>query len=255
MTKALAKKVAIVTGASSGIGRATALLFAAKGASVVLSGRRETALKDLQARLADDDRQAVCFAGDIRSEDYWQRLVELAQSRFGKLDIAFNCAGALGTLGPVETLSTAAWQETMDTNLTSAFFAAKHQLPALRKTGNASLIFVSTFVGHTVGLPGMSAYAASKAGLLGLVKVLAAECAQAGVRVNALLPGGTDTAMAGDFSTDPGSLEFAKSLHATQRLARPEEIAQSALYLASDASSFTTGTALLADGGASIYRA
>ena len=146
------------------------------------------------------------------------------------------------------------WHETLDTNLTSAFVGAKYQIPAMLARGGGSLIFTSTFVGHTLGLPGMAAYAASKAGLIGLTQVLAAEFGAQGVRVNALLPGGTDTPMGRAFTDTPESLAFVQHMHALKRLAQPEEIARSALYLASDASSFTTGIALLADGGVSICR-
>ena len=122
--------------------------------------------------------------------------------------------------------------------------------------GGGSLIFTSSFVGHTAGMPGMAAYAAAKAGLIGLTKALAAEYGPRGLRVNALLPGGTDTPAntANQPGAGPEVLAFVEGLHALKRMARPEEIAQSALYLASDASSFTTGAALLADGGVSINR-
>lgn len=142
----------------------------------------------------------------------------------------------------------------MNTNLTSAFLGAKYQIPAMLYRNCGSLIFTSTFVGYTVGLPGMAAYAASKAGLIGLTQSLAAEFGSKGIRVNALLPGGTDTPMSRIFANTPETLAFVQGLHALKRIALPEEIAQSALYLASDASSFTTGSALLVDGGVSINR-
>ncbi|RUW31420.1 SDR family oxidoreductase [Mesorhizobium sp. M1E.F.Ca.ET.041.01.1.1] len=168
------------------------------------------------------------------------------------LDIAFNNVGAVGQMGSISDLSLEGWRETLDTNLTSAFLGAKYQVPAMIERGGGSLIFTSTFVGHTVGMPGMTGYAASKAGLIGLTQVLAAEYGPKAIRVNALLPGGTDTPAA-TFKT-PESRTFVENLHALKRVAQPEEIARSALYLASDASSFTTGTALFADGGVSINR-
>ena len=159
-------------------------------------------------------------------------------------------------MGPVPDFRSKAGASTLDTNLTGAFLGAKYQMPAMIERGGGSLIFTSTFVGHTVGMPGMAAYAASKAGLIGLTQVLAAEYGPKGIRVNALLPGGTDTPASITNAPDAGPevLAFVEGLHALKRIARPEEIAQSALYLASDASSFTTGTALLADGGVSINR-
>ncbi|HHQ4924822.1 TPA: SDR family oxidoreductase [Aeromonas veronii] len=253
----LSNKVAIITGASSGIGRASAILFAREGASVVVGVRRQPELDLLVEEIRHEGGQAVSLAGDVKSESYARALVDLALTRFGGLDIAFNNAGTTGTPGTpgsVEQLELTQWQETLDTNLTSAFVGAKYQIPAMLARGGGSLIFTSTFVGHTLGLPGMAAYAASKAGLIGLTRVLAAEYGAQGVRVNALLPGGTDTPMGRAFANTPESLAFVQNMHALKRLAQPEEIARSALYLASDASSFTTGIALLADGGVSICR-
>ena len=127
-------------------------------------------------------------------------------------------------------------------------------MPAMRKSGGGSIVNVSSFVGYTVALPGMSAYSASKAGMVGLSKALAVECAADGIRVNALLPGGTDTPMGREASSTPEAIEFTKSIHAMKRLAQPEEVANSALYLASELSSFSTGTALLVEGGVSISK-
>ncbi|RVA67449.1 SDR family oxidoreductase [Mesorhizobium sp. M7A.F.Ca.CA.001.08.1.1] len=249
---ALANKVAIVTGASSGIGRATAKLFAEEGAKVIVAARRQAELDALVAEIADADGIAIALAGDVRDEAYAKALVDLAVEKFGGLDIAFNNAGAVGLMGPIAELPLEGWRETLDTNLTSAFLGAKYQVPAMVERGGGSLIFTSTFVGHTVGMPGMTSYAASKAGLIGLTQVLAAEYGPKGVRVNALLPGGTDTPAA--TFKNPESRAFVEGLHALKRVAMPEEIARSALYLASDASSFTTGAALFADGGVSINR-
>ena len=170
------------------------------------------------------------------------------------LDIAFNNAGTIGAAGPTPDVTLAGWEETVRTNLTSAFLSAKYQIPAIVKRGGGAVVFTSTFVGHTVGFPNMAAYAASKSGLIGLTQALATEFAAQGVRVNALLPGGTDTPMGRTVATTPESLAFIRNLHALKRIATPEEIAKSALYLVSDASSFTTGIALLADGGISINR-
>lgn len=181
-------------------------------------------------------------------------LVNLALSNFGKLDIAFNNAGILGTSGSIENLSLSDWDLTIKTNLTSGFLAAKYQIPAMLENGSGSLIFTSSFVGYTIGFPQQAAYAASKAGLIGLVKSLASEYGTKAIRVNALLPGGTNTDMAGEFCDDPNMIEFVKNIHALKRIAKPEEIAQSALYLASDLSSFTTGSAMLVDGGVSINK-
>lgn len=246
----LENKIVIITGASSGIGRAAALMFAAEGAKVVLGARREERLDRLVERIAEGEGRVVALAGDVKDEGYAAALVDLALSAFGGLDAAFNNAGIMGDTGPIPEMDAANWQEVVATNLTSAFFAAKHQIPAMTARGGGAIVFTSSFVGHaTAGLPGSGAYAASKAGLIGLTRALAAEHGPQGLRVNALLPGGTKTEMAGD---DPGVHDDIAGLHPLARMARPEEIAQAALFLLSDRAAFVTGSAMLADGGVSI---
>lgn len=251
---ALANKTAIVTGASSGIGRATAKLFAMEGANVIVAARRYAELEILVAEIAESGGRAVALAGDVSEEMFAKALVEAAIQRFDGLDIAFNNAGMLGPMGPTPEVSASDWRDTLETNLTGAFFGAKYQIPAMLKRGGGSLIFTSTFVGYTAGMPGVAAYAASKAGLIGLTQALATEFGPKGLRVNAILPGGTDTPMARAMNGTPEAWAFVERLHALKRTATPEEQAKSVLYLASDASSFTTGTALLVDGGVSINR-
>ncbi|MEO1294781.1 MAG: SDR family oxidoreductase [Cyanobacteria bacterium J06636_16] len=250
----LMNKVAIITGASSGIGQATAKLFAQKGAKVILAARRQTKLDALVAEIHQAGGNAVALAGDVQDETFAKQLVELAISKFGGLDIAFNNAGIMGEPTATPELAIQDWEEIIRTNLTSAFLGAKYQLPAMYGRKGASLIFTSSFVGYTVGLPGAAAYAASKAGLVGLTQALAAEYGGQGIRVNALLPGGTDTDMGRAFADSPEALANVQRLHALKRIASPEEIAKSVVYLASELSSFMTGTALLVDGGVSICR-
>lgn len=250
----LSGKVAIVTGASSGIGYETAKLFAKQGAKVVVTARRQVELDLLVAEIENSGGEAIAIAGDIQEEQLASALVEVAVGRFGGLDIAFNNAGTTGESMPVPDISTANWSTVLDTNLTSAFFGAKYQIPAMVKRGGGSIIFTSTFVGHTAGFPGMGAYAASKAGMIGLMQVIAVEYGSQGIRANALLPGGTDTPMGRTVTNTPEARAFVEGLHALKRLALPEEIARSALYLASEASSFTTGASLVVDGGVSINR-
>ena len=252
----LSHRVAIVTGASSGIGRAAALLFAEAGAAVVVGARRQAELDQLVAAITQQGGSAAAVAGDVRDEAYAQALVATAVERFGGLDIAFNNAGTMGPLQPTPDVQSSDWRDTLETNLTSAFLGAKHQIPAMLARGGGSLIFTSSFVGYTAGLPGMAAYAASKAGQIGLVKALAAEYGPKGIRVNAVLPGGTDTPASLTHAPDatPEVQAFVEGIHALKRMAMPEEIARSVLHLASDASSFITGTAFLVDGGVSIAR-
>ena len=240
----------IITGASSGIGETAAVLFAAQGANLVLGARRQVLLERLAGKIDDHNGRAVFLAGDVRQEAYAVDLVKLAKAESGGLDGAFNNVGIMGDTGPVPDMETANWDAVIATNLTSAFFAAKHQIPALKQRSNGSIVFTSSFVGYSnAGMPGMGAYAASKAGLIGLAQSLAAEHGPDGIRVNTLLPGGTRTDMAGN---DPEIHEYIAGLHPLRRMADPQEIAQAALFLLSDRASFVTGSAMVADGGVSI---
>lgn len=247
-------KTALIVGASSGIGRAAAQLFSEQGANLVVGARREPELESLTAELREAGGRAVALAGDVRDERYAAELVALAQDEFGGLDIALNNAGTIGEMSATPDLSLSAWNEVLAVNLTGAFLSAKYQVPAMLERGGGSLIFTGTFVGHTAGIPGVSAYAASKIGLLGLMRTLAVEYGPRCIRVNALLPGGTDTAMAREMNATPEAMDFVRSIHALKRIADPEEIARAALFLASDAASFMTGHAMLVDGGVSINK-
>lgn len=248
----LHEKTIIITGASSGIGAAAARLFADSGANLMLTARRKEMLEEVRASIPDAARKVEILVGDVTDPDFAKAAVSMAIERFGGLDGAFNNAGMLGDMGPVSEMSLGSWRQVMDTNLTSAFLLAKHQVPALKARGGGAIVFTSSFVGQTIGLPGMAAYAASKAGLVGLTQVLSVEHGPDNIRVNALLPGGTRTEMAGD---DPAFHDYVAGLHALKRMAEPEEIANAALFLLSDAGSFVTGSAMLCDGGNSITKA
>jgi len=246
----LENKIAVVTGASSGIGRAAALLFAAEGAKVVINARGKSALESVAQRIRDAGGRAQIVIGDVSSAETQKELVAEAVTVFGGLDIAFNNAGTVGALKPIADMTPEEWSQTITTNLTAAFLASRCQIPAMLEREGGSIVFTSSFVGTSVGLPGMTAYAASKAGLMGLVKGIAADYGANNIRANALLPGGTDTGMAGD----QAQKDWAAGLHAMKRIAQPEEIAQAALFLAGPASSFVTGSALFADGGNSAVK-
>lgn len=250
----LLNKVAIVTGASSGIGRVTAKLFAAEGARVVVGARRQAELDSLVKEIEAVGGQAVALAGDVRSEEFHQALVAAATTNYGRLDIAFNNAGTLGEMGPSTDISERGFSESLAINLTASFLAAKHQIAQMEKQGGGSVIFTSTFVGYSFAFPGVAAYAASKSGLIGLTQALAAEFGPRNVRVNAILPGAVDTDMYRGMNDTAEKQAYITGLHALKRVAMPEEVARSVLYLASDDASFVTGTAALVDGGVSITR-
>ncbi len=248
----LQNKTILITGASSGIGAAAARMFAEEGANLVLAARRKDRLEAVRDALHEATGRVVVFSGDISDPGFSEASVNVALETFGQLDGAFNNAGMPGEMGPLAEMDLQSWNEVISTNLTSAFLAARYQIPAMAKSGGGSIVFTSSFVGHTIGLPGMAAYAASKAGLIGLTQVIAVECGPQNIRVNALLPGGTKTEMAGD---DPAFHEHVANLHALKRMAEPEEIAEAARFLLSDAGSFVTGSAMLCDGGNSITKA
>lgn len=247
----LKNRTIIITGASSGIGASAAILFASNGANVVLGARRESLLDEVAGQIMQSNGSAVCLSGDVTDESYANALVDLAVGSFGGLDGAFNNAGTTGEMGSIPDMHSDNWHKVMAVNLNSGFFAAKAQIPALRRRGGGSILFTSSFVGHTIGLPGMGAYAAAKAGLIGMTQVLAAEHGTENIRVNALLPGGTKTPMAGD---DAKFHEVVSGFHALKRMADPSEIAKAAQFLLSDEASFITGSAMLVDGGNSINK-
>ncbi|MFK3776796.1 SDR family oxidoreductase [Agrobacterium sp. NPDC089420] len=243
--KLLQNKVAIITGASSGIGRATAKLFAAEGAAVVINARGEAALEEVAADIRQAGGRVHTVAGDAGVAETHSRLTDAAESVFGGLDIAVNNAGAVGVMKPLAEISPEEWDHVLNVNLTSAFLGARYQIPPMLMRGGGAIVFISSFVGTSVGIPGMAAYGTAKAALMGLVKGITADHAVSGIRANALLPGGVDTPAAGDAAQK----EWAAGLHAMKRIAEPEEIAQAALFLASPMASFVAGSALFADGG------
>ena len=242
--------VVLITGALTGIGRAAALAFAAEGSRIVVSGRREEAGQALAAELRGLGAEAEFVRADVRHEDDVLALVDRTVELFGRLDAAVNTAGTEGQLGPVIEQSADSYAATFDTNVLGTLLSMKHELRVMEPQGSGSIINISSTYGH-LGARGAAVYSASKHAVEGLTKSAALEAAESGVRVNAVAPGPTETAMLDRFT---GSAERKAGLVAgvpLQRVGQPDEIANAIIFLASSRSSFTTGQVLSVDGGKS----
>jgi NAD(P)-dependent dehydrogenase (short-subunit alcohol dehydrogenase family) len=242
--------VALITGALSGIGRAAAFAFAREGNRVVVSGRHEDVGQALAAELREFGGKAEFIRADVRREDDVRELVDRTIARFGRLDAAVNTAGTEGHPGPVTEQSADSYAATFDTNVLGTLLSMKHELRVMQAQGSGSIINISSTYGH-LGARGASVYSASKHAVEGLTKSAALEAASSGVRINAVAPGPTETAMLNRFT---GSAERKAGLVAgvpLQRAGEPDEIANAIVFLASSKSSFTTGQVLSVDGGKS----
>lgn len=247
----LSGKRAIITGASGGIGEATARHFLNEGASVLLASRSQEKLEQTAQRLNSD--RVFIHAVDIASEDECRALAIAAQRHFGGLDILFANAGFEGSIKPLLSIEQSEFDAVQNTNIRGTWLTLKHCVPLMLK-GGGSVIITSSVAGK-VGVPGLAAYAASKHALVGLMEVAALELAASGVRVNAVAPAPVDNAMMRSIEDQvaPGAREAAKagfeSLNAMKRYATNEEVAAAVVFLASDESSFCTGGVLPVDGG------
>src|SRR5882757_5331686 len=240
--------VVLITGALTGIGRATALAFAKEGARIVVAGRRDEAGQNLVAELRRLDAEAEYVKADVRHEDDVRNLVDKTVARFGRLDVAVNAAGTEGKPGPVTEQSAESYATTFDTNVLGTLLSMKHELRVMLAQGSGSIVNVSSTFGHTGGA-GASVYVASKHAVEGLTKSAALEASGFGVRVNAVAPGPIDTGMLTRFT---GSDERKSGLIAgvpLKRVGKPEEIAESIVFLSSDHASFITGATIAIDGG------
>jgi NAD(P)-dependent dehydrogenase (short-subunit alcohol dehydrogenase family) len=240
--------VVLITGALTGIGRATALAFAQEGASVVVSGRHEEEGQKLVAELGKLGAEAEFVRADVRHEEDVRTLVDKTVARFGRLDVAVNAAGTEGKPGPVTEQSAEIYAATFDTNVLGTLLSMKHELRVMLAQGSGSIINISSTFGHNGGA-GASVYVASKHAVEGLTKSAALEASGAGVRVNAVAPGPIDTDLLNRFA---GSEERKAGLIAgvpLKRLGKPEEIAESIVFLSSEKASFITGATIAVDGG------
>jgi NAD(P)-dependent dehydrogenase (short-subunit alcohol dehydrogenase family) len=243
-------QVVLITGALTGIGHATALAFAKEGARIVISGRRAEEGKRVLAELRKLGVEAEFVSSDVRHEDDVRGLVDKTVARFGRLDAAINCAGTEGTPGPLTEQTAETYAATFDTNVLGTLLSLKHEMRVMLAQGSGSIVNLSSTYGHT-GAAGASVYAASKHAVEGLTKSAALEAAPLGVRVNMVAPGPIETGMLNRFT---GTAERKAGLAATvplKRVGRPEEIAQTIVFLASAKASFITGASYLVDGGKS----
>jgi len=240
--------VVLITGALTGIGRATAMAFAREGARVVISGRREVAGQELLEELTALGVEAEFVRAEVRHDDEIRNLVDTAVSRFGRLDIAVNNAGTEGKPGPVTEQTTENFEEVFHTNVLGVLLSMKHELRVMIPQGSGSIVNISSVAGRK-GFPGNSLYVASKHAVEGLTKSAALEAAPMGVRVNAIAPGPIETPMLNRFmTTEEAKAGFAAGIP-LQRIGNPDEIARAIVFLASADSSFITGTTLVVDGG------
>ena len=246
----MSNPVVLITGALTGIGRATAVAFAKDGARVIASGRREAEGKALEAELRDLGAEAAFIPADVRHEDDVRNLVDQAAARFGRIDAAVNTAGTEGRPGPVTEQTAESYAATFDTNVLGTLLSMKHELRVMQAQGHGCIINMSSTYGHE-GAAGASVYAASKHAVEGLTKSAALEAAGFGVRVNAVAPGPTDTGMLTRFTGTSERKAAMRKGVPLGRLGEPMEIAQAAVFLASDHASFVTGQILAADGGKS----
>ena len=240
--------VVVMTGALTGIGRATAVAFAKAGARLVVSGRREAEGQALEAELHGLGAEAVFMKADVRHDDEVRHLVDQAVARFGRIDAAVNSAGTEGQPGPIVDQTAESYAATFDTNVLGVLLSLKHELRVMLAQGSGSIINVSSTFGQTGGA-GASVYAASKHAVEGLTKSAALEGAASGVRVNVVAPGPIDTGMLTRFTgTDDRKAGLIAGVP-LKRVGTPDEIAQTMVFLASDKGSFMTGATLAVDGG------
>jgi NAD(P)-dependent dehydrogenase (short-subunit alcohol dehydrogenase family) len=240
--------VVLITGALTGIGRATALAFAGEGARLVISGRREEAGQKMVAELRNLGAEAEFVRSDVRQEEDVRRLVDQTVARFGRLDVAVNCAGTEGKPGPLTEQTAETYAATFDTNVLGTLLSMKHELRVMLAQGSGSVINISSTYGKSGGA-GASVYSASKHAVEGLTKSAALETAGSSVRVNAVAPGPIDTALLTRFTGTEERKAATAAGVPLNRIGRPEEIAQTIVFLASGKASFVTGAVIAVDGG------
>jgi NAD(P)-dependent dehydrogenase (short-subunit alcohol dehydrogenase family) len=258
----LAGKTAVVTGAGRGIGRAIANRFASEGAAIVVTARTEPEIRQVADEIKAAGGRAMAVAADASEEAACEQIVCVARESFGAIHILVNNAGIYGPIQPVEKITAPQWDEVMAVNLRSAFLLSRLVLPDMYQRGEGAIINV-TSAAAKAAFPMNSPYAASKAGLIGLTRTLAAEAARKGIRVNAISPGPVPgTRMSQELRRGLGAIYKMSDEEMTQRMGQstlqgrpqtPEEIASAAVFLASSQASAITGQTLNVDGGIAFY--
>jgi NAD(P)-dependent dehydrogenase (short-subunit alcohol dehydrogenase family) len=240
-------KVALITGGASGMGRVASELFASEGASVVLTDVNDEAGEGTAAAIGD---AALYVHADVADEDDAQAMVKATTQRFGRLDVLYNNAGVmLADDGSVHSMDTSIWDTTLAINVKGVALGCKYGIPAMLETGGGSIINVASFVAWLGAATSQTAYTASKGAVLAMTREIAVEYARKGIRCNALCPGPIDTPLLAELLSDP-ERRRRRLVHIPMgRLGKAEELAKAALFLASDDSSFMTGTSLIVDGG------
>jgi len=241
-------KVVIVTGAGSGIGRATAMLYAERGARVVVSDLAVEGGEETATRIREAGGEAEFVVADVASPRQCEELVRRTREVYGRLDIACNNAGIGGEANRTADYSVEGWQKVIAINLSGVFYCMKHEIPAMLEAGGGAIVNVASILGW-VGFSKSPAYVASKHGLLGLTETAAIEYAKEGIRVNSIGPAFIETPMIAGLQQDPEIEKWLISLHPMGRLGQPEEVAELIVWLSSDQASFITGSYYPVDGG------
>jgi len=249
LTRELDGKVALVTGATSGIGRETSVLFARAGAKVVISGRREPEGKETVELIRAAGSDGLFVKSDVSKASEVEALVQKVVERFGRLDVAFNNAGIEGVWAPIVRQSEEDWDRTMAINLKGVWLCLKYEIRQMLKQGGGGAIVNMASVTGLVGGGGAAAYSASKHGVIGLTKSAALETARSGIRINAVCPAVIETPMEQRLFGTPAAHKSAMGMHPIGRFGRPAEIAEAVVWMCSDRASFMTGQSLVLDGG------
>ncbi len=244
----MSNPVVLITGALTGIGRATAVAFAREGAKLAVSGRHEEAGQQLATELRKLGAEAEFLRADVRRDDDVRELVDRTVARFGRLDIAVNNAGSEGKPGPVTEQTAETYAATFDTNVLGVILSLKHEVRVMQGQGSGSIINISSTHGHK-GTAGASVYAASKHAVEGITRSVALEIAKSGIRVNAVAPGPTDTGLLDRFAGTSAKKAALTTTVPMGRLGLSEDVAKAIIFLASDEAAFITGHILSVDGG------